>query len=277
MKEFRGYFEFPSQAFDFTFLNSINDYIKFDELQDVLDINDKEIESIMLEFTNTYPSNPIEITLTFKDNTPPDVTYTNVGNINQDLDTVLFGGDIVGMGRISTNITDSGTLNALKNCFNYDKNVIFLFRLNSEKNVVTKNLIWKKTLSVSFNNPIKVRDMLLNVKLGVNDMDFNYVYISSLHRFYFVNDMLLTNDYAQLTLHEDILSSWDELIRSQTAFVERNQYTIDSDKVDDLVSYDYDKYIDVTVLTDNLTLFPIRNYVQYLDTKCIVISLVGVN
>ena len=250
--KYYGKIDFSSQTFNFTDFDYTNEYILFSELYDVHDVNDKEVMEIRITFDNPTPNN-IKIIINYTDNTT-NIIDTYINNINQDLD-VLFNGNITGYGCLSTNsIYDEQNIR-LMNEVNSKENVIFFYRLNSEKNVVTKDLLWVKTLPFSFNNPIKVRDMLLNVKLGVNDMNFNYVYISSLHRFYFVNDMMLTNDYAQLTLHEDILSSWDSLIREQTAYVERNQYNIDSDKVDDLVTFDYDKnknYIPITPTNDFL-------------------------
>lgn len=268
--KFYGKINFPSQVFNFTEFDGTNEYILFSELLDVVDIDDKPVEEIRITFNNPSPNN-IKIIIYYTDSTT-NIHDTNISNINQDLDQLMFGGDITGYGCLSTNSIYDEENALLRNAVDSTENVIFLYRLNSEKNVVTKNLIWVKTLLVSFNNPIKVRDMLLNVKLGVNDMNFNYVYISSLHRFYFVNDMLLTNDYAQLTLHEDILSSWDELIRSQTAFVERNQYTIDSDKVDDLVTYDYDKEITYTTITPVTDVFGVNENVWYQNFVVITVD-----
>lgn len=250
--KYYGKIDFSSQTFNFTDFDHTNEYILFSELYDVHDVNNKEVKEIHITFDNPTPNN-IKIIINYTDSTTK-IIDTYINNINQDLD-VLFNGNITGYGCLSTNsIYDEENIR-LMNEVNSKENVLFFYRLNSEKNVVTKDLLWVKTLPFSFNNPIKVRDMVLNVKLGVNDMNFNYVYISSLHRFYFVNDMMLTNDYAQLTLHEDILSSWDSLIRLQTAYVERNQYNIDSDKVDDLVTFDYEKEVTYTPVTPTNDVF----------------------
>lgn len=250
----KGYLDFDFVVFRMDVNNG--KYIIFDELErdTFFDVYHNQYISYLKIETITY-NNDVKVTIKFQDEVIPDVVVnTTISSLNQFLDEE-FDNTFKGFGRLTADVILTTTIDDINDMVDKTKNGIFLYRLNSEKNVITKTLIWKKTLPVSFNNPIKVRDMLLNVKLGINDLDFNYVYITSLHRFYFVNDMNLTNEYAQLTLHEDILSSWDELIRSQTAYVERNQYTIDSDKVDDLVTYDYDKnknYISITPTNDFL-------------------------
>lgn len=251
--KYYGKIDFPSQSFDFSNFDGTNNYILFSELYGVKDINDKDVENIRITFNNPSPYT-IRIFITFADGTS-DTALSDINNINQDLDTQLFGGDIIGYGCLSTNsIYDEDNI-PLLDAVDQNENVIFLYKLNSEKNVVTKNLVWMKTLLFSFNHPIKFRDLLLDIKIDIDEIDFNYVYISSLRRFYFVNDMTLTNNYAQLVLHEDVLSTWDELIRQQFAFIERNQNIVDYDKVDDLITYDYDKEITYTTITPTNDIF----------------------
>lgn len=270
----KGYLDFDFVVFRMDVNNG--KYIIFDELErdTFFDVYHNQYISYLKIETITY-NNDVKVTIKFQDEVIPDVVVnTTISSLNQFLDEE-FDNTFKGFGRLTADVILTTTIDDINDMVDKTKNGIFLYRLNSEKNVVTKTLIWKKTLSVSFNNPIKVRDMLLNVKLGINDLDFNYVYITSLHRFYFVNDMNLTNDYAQLMLHEDILSSWDELIRSQTAYVERNQYTIDSDKVDDLVTYDYDKEITYTTVTPTTDVFKIAQPNQNPSSVFIVITVDG--
>lgn len=254
MIKIKGYLDFDFVVFRMDINNG--KYVIFDELErdTFFDVYHHQYISYLKIETITY-NNDVKVTIKFQDEVISDVVVnTTISSLNQFLDEE-FNNTFKGFGSVTADVILTTTIEDINDMIDKTKNGIFLYRLNSEKNAVTKNLIWKKTLPVSFNNPIKVRDMLLNVKLGIDDLDFNYVYITSLHRFYFVNDMMLTNEYAQLTLHEDILSSWDELIRSQTAYVERNQYTIDSDKVDDLVTYDYDKTVTYTTVTPTNDVF----------------------
>lgn len=58
--------------------------------------------------------------------------------------------------------------------------------------------------------------------------NFNYVYIPQFQRYYFVNEIISVNkDIWDIGLSEDVLMSFRDEIRSQYAFVERNQYTFD--------------------------------------------------
>lgn len=254
MIELKGYLDFDFVVFRMDVNNG--KYIIFDELErdTFFDVYHNQYISYLKIETITY-NNDVKVTIKFQDEVIPDaIINTTISSLNQFLDEE-FDNTFKGFGKVTADVILTTTIDDINDMVDKTKNGIFLYRLNSEKNVVTKNLIWKKTLPVSFNNPIKVRDMLLNVKLGINDLDFNYVYITSLHRFYFVNDMNLTNEYAQLMLHEDILSSWDDLIRNQLAYIERNETSYDLDIVDDLVTYDYDKSITVTTITPVLDLF----------------------
>ena len=123
------------------------------------------------------------------------------------------------------------------------RNTIFMYKNDSSKNTVTKTLTFVDSMTIDFNTVIKYHSMSLIMKSGLRDYQFNYVYMPMLKRYYYVTSVTLTNDTKQIDLVEDVLMSWDELIRSQTAFVTRNENTYNADLYDDrypdLVSKDY--------------------------------------
>ena len=251
--KFYGKITFPSQSFDFTDFDGTNEYILFTCLADCEDINENAVEEIRITFNNPSPNN-IKIIIYYTDGT----SYTHdteITSVNQDLDQLLFGGDITGYGCLSTNSIYDNENNLLRNCVDSTVNYAIFYRLSSSKNTVSKNLTWVSTVPIKFNRPIRIRDFQLDVEMNINDERFNYVYIVPLHRFYYVTDMELTNDFARLTLHIDVLSSWEDLIRSQYAFIERNENDYNVDIRDDLVTYDIDKTVTFTTVTMSPNVF----------------------
>ena len=135
----------------------------------------------------------------------------------------------------------------------YPDNAIEIYLLMSPKKQVTKSLKSVGIINGNYTKPITFRNISLDIANYPRLPVFNYLWIPKLNRYYYVQEITQIKDYAQLTLVEDVLMSWGDLIRSQTAFVTRNQNAYDEDIVDKEVTYDYDKsvnYIPVTPLID---------------------------
>ena len=135
----------------------------------------------------------------------------------------------------------------------YPDNAIEIYLLKSPRKQVTKSLKSVGIISGNYTKPITYRNISLDIANYPRLPVFNYLWIPKLNRYYYVQEITQIKDYAQLTLVEDVLMSWGDLIRSQTAFVTRNQNAYDEDIVDKEVTYDYDKsvnYIPVTPLID---------------------------
>lgn len=210
-----------------------------------VDVSSKQVTKIEFEENGGY-----DAVITYIDG-----TTTTISGMTDETDFHTYFVDAIIYGKITFTENDDYQ-NAITNeLLDINVNVIILYHLNSPNITVTKSITWVATYPVAFNRPITYRNLMLDVKLGLNDAHFNYVYITTLKRYYFVTDMTLTNDWAQLTLHEDVLMSFDALIRSQTAFVERAVANGDPDVVDPLVTYDYNKNIQYLTLTDLLSLF----------------------
>ena len=99
---------------------------------------------------------------------------------------------------------------------------VLTYRLIGKKNVVSKSLDVVGVMSGNFKAPLGIK----NIELDVINYDiknsYNYVFIASLNRFYYVTNIQLINkDYTKLLLQEDVLMSWSDLIRLQNAFVTR--------------------------------------------------------
>ena len=235
----------------------INDgkYILFTDLQRDTFYDDVEEEYISsLKIETIVFNTTVKVTIKYQNPAIPDmVTTQTMSDINQLLQ-IQFNDIFKGYGRIITNTTYTYLLQDIDKMTDLTKNAIFLYRNSSSRNTVDKTLVFVNCMDVKYTRPITHKRMMLDIKHTLNDESFNYVYLTVLNRFYYVEDATLTNEFYTLSLSEDVLMSFKDLIRSQTAYVERNQYNIDSDKVDDLISYDYDKSVTTSQLTDLLTL-----------------------
>lgn len=265
MKKYYGAFNFrfsellDQQRWDYEML-SRGDYIDFINIKTEsgtpIIYNNKVVKDIRILYEDDQ-SYIFTVSFTFEDETTLDVTddgmdewWINTINNNcniQFTENVLCYAEYV---YYPDNFNSNWNSNIARS-----SNIIYLYKLNSSKNTVDKNLTFVDCSPIRFNNPIKYRDMEIAIKWGVNDETFNYIYISSLKRYYFVMDMVLTNDYALLTLHEDVLTSHADLIRMQRAQIQRNENLFDDDIIDTMVTYEYDKDVSFTQLTDLLNLF----------------------
>lgn len=242
MKKYYGAFSFAwmdwldQQRWDSELVQR-GEYIIFENIRGVdntrITYRDKEIKTITIIYEDDYPNLLFTINLAYTDGTDEDLSddgseifwqeemerYSNIG-----LSAKLCYADFVSY---PNNFDDIWKYNIADTY-----NIIYLFRLNSPKIKVDKDITLVGCMPIKFNNVIKYRDMEITMKWGINDDKFNYVYISSLKRYYFVTDKVLTNDIAVLQLHEDVASSFANLIRNQTAQVERNENTYHSDLID---------------------------------------------
>lgn len=111
---------------------------------------------------------------------------------------------------------------------------IFTYRLNSERNVIDKNLISVGILIGYFRNSINIKSPIINIENYEIVDTFNYIFIPSLNRYYYVTNIeLSTKNIATLSLAEDVLMSHKDLIKRQTGYIERNEYTYNAFLNDD--------------------------------------------
>lgn len=120
---------------------------------------------------------------------------------------------------------------------------MFTYLMNSPKNQVTKSLNWVSTMEIKINRVINNKNLIVDIA-NIDEESkkrFNYVYLPFMKRYYYVQEINLMKDFTSCSLAEDVLMSFSDLIRLQTAFVERQEYIYDIDKTDDLIQYDFDK------------------------------------
>lgn len=98
---------------------------------------------------------------------------------------------------------------------------ILTYRLNDERDAINKKLYVLGSITGHFKIPIGIKNIDLdldNYAVG----EFNYVYIPRLRRYYYVSNIqMISNEFTRLLLQEDVLMSWQNLIKEQNAYITR--------------------------------------------------------
>ena len=231
-----------------------NEYFLIDELE-TNKLNDvyvnKYVKSIRIYVNSSYQG---ECIIKFEDSSERIITLP-LSSIISYISSFDFPNGIQNViGKLETNSSNTDIITPLINSVNDSSiNCIFFYRMKSPKIKLDKELEFVKCEYVKYTRPITHRNVTLDVKQSASDEQYNYVYLTVLKRYYFVADAVLQNDMFVLTLREDVLMSFKDLIKQQNAFIERNEYLYNPSLVDDYVSYDYNKtvtYQNITPLDD---------------------------
>lgn len=108
---------------------------------------------------------------------------------------------------------------------------ILLYTNNSEDNRLVKDL----TLLATFEGELKEATDVLNPVITLTGIDehigsVNYVFIPELGRYYFVTDIeSVNNNLWALTLHVDVLMSYQDDILNLYGIIERQEYNYNMD------------------------------------------------
>lgn len=248
----KGVINFNSFSIFNTGISNMNedDYILINELE-TNKLNDnyvnKYVKSIQILCVSSGTGT---VTIKFEDSTPDRIFTLSLSSIVSYLSSYDFPNGIQQViGKIETNSLDTNIITPLKNYVDDSINCIFYYRIKSPKITLNKSLEFVKCEYVKYTRPITHRNVTLDVKQSASDEQYNYVYLTVLNRYYFVADAVLQNDMFVLTLREDVLMSFKDLIKKQTAFIERNENNYNDDIVDDFLSYDYEKKITKQIIT----------------------------
>lgn len=108
---------------------------------------------------------------------------------------------------------------------------IVLYRQNSANNVLNKSLTLSNIIQGKFNIPIALKSFTLDLD---GKYVFNYIWIPLLNRYYYVNSIQrYTDKLTRYTFGEDVLMTWQSLIKSQSAFVTRQENYNEKDRLID--------------------------------------------
>ena len=97
---------------------------------------------------------------------------------------------------------------------------LFVYKQNSENDALDKSLTNVDIFDGKFNHAIGLKN--IDVDLVGYNFGFNYVYIPSLERYYYVNSIeIISANITRLHLKEDVLMSWKTLIKNQHMLISR--------------------------------------------------------
>ena len=248
----KGAINFP---FDFNYSwIPVNTYIMLDSFKKN-SLMDNVANKYISEIRITHITNIIfEIGITYEDGT--DTTRS----INlDDIPSYLSGRitEIKTVGIIKTTANDRRLETALKLCVDETVNCIFFYLLNSDKHTVDKNIDFVNCDYVEYNRFTSHKNIILNVKQSAFDDKYNYVFLTVLNRYYYVSNPVLQNDIFTLTLHEDVLMSFKDVILEQDAFILRNENLGDDEMPDNTVVYSNKKQIEIAEITPLIDIFKV--------------------
>lgn len=134
--------------------------------------------------------------------------------------------------------------NGLVELINANNTYIACYKQNDENDALHKKLTFVKLLMIQFKSTLSMKQFYID--LSNYEFDFNYIYIPVLKRYYYVNSVEMMNKtITRLNLQEDVLMSWENLIRRQSAFVTRyegstEKYIVDVRRpIEDTLTVEY--------------------------------------
>lgn len=227
--------------------------------------------SSTLSFSVVYPTYKENVASTYAEFVAIDVTRTSststVDIFVGGQTVTLTGNGITGLSATGDYIIVEGTFNLgtgttmedllRMGYISYDvdgKTALITYLQSSDDDHVTKSLTEVSTILGKFNRMIGLKR--IDIDLTGFAHGFNYVWIPSLRRYYYVDSVEMPSaDITRLHLREDVLMSWSSLIRNQTAFVERQENSYDDDLTDEMCNYTYEKSVSIDSITMDNNIF----------------------
>lgn len=206
-----------------------------------------------LDYFNIICTGTNTFNVTLKEMGSPSSTTTNINatTVVSMLQSYLKTGEYLKDHFYFVNFGTKAHLTANESFLHQDETAMFIYQYLSPKKQVTKELKSLDGLSININTIISKKN--INVGLKMTDVPmFNYVYIPCLDRYYYVQSESLINDFTTFELVEDVLMSFDSLIRQQTAFVERQENTYNLDIIDNYRSFENECSYTYVELTNTL-------------------------
>lgn len=98
-----------------------------------------------------------------------------------------------------------------------------LYFNKSDNRYVHKDIEEIRTFDVRMLDDSSITDPVLKLSLPTGYMNANYLWLKDLHRYYYIKNITLSQGYAILTCHVDVLMTYAQEISNQTCIVRRNE------------------------------------------------------
>lgn len=230
-------------------------YVYFKQgVQSVVTINVDGVETTQIVTTGTKATRPTS---------PTKEGYTFLGWSYSPDNFVYFDFDDV---IIRENIT-------VYAYFNIDSFSINIYQNLSDTEVVNKNLQSLGVITGYLRDSSSITNITFRVEQA-QPPQFNYIYVEIFNRYYYV-----TNIYSIVTgvwgieTSIDVLMTYKDLIKRQTAYVTRQEFLTNPDVIDDITSYEQEPII----LTQKVDTTPFETDTDANSTHCYVINVVRRN
>ena len=100
--------------------------------------------------------------------------------------------------------------------------LIKTYNYNGEPNRVNKTLQENEEYTGVLNSTVNILEPVIRFR-STNIVTFNYVYIESLHRYYFVSEKQQDGDICTVRLRVDVLFTYKDIILNSTATLTKSE------------------------------------------------------
>lgn len=100
--------------------------------------------------------------------------------------------------------------------------LIKTYNYNGEPNRVNKTLQENEEYTGVLNSTVNILEPVIRFRTN-NIVTFNYVYIESLHRYYFVSEIQQNGDICTVRLRVDVLFTYKDIILNSTATLTKSE------------------------------------------------------
>ena len=142
----------------------------------------------------------------------------------------------------------------------YDEDVVrfILYKNTAEPNRVNKESYLTEVGEISgvFRDATSITDLTVTIEYD-RFIDFNYIHIPILNRYYFVTDVkIINNKLYELDLSVDPLMTYKDALLGLRAFVDRNEFDFNKDIIDK--NRTVEQGIDITIYELNNWVFDLN-------------------
>lgn len=194
-------------------------YLEFTNITDIQNWHEEE-NVTSLEFFNSSTYKQMYVFLDDASTPSYDEIDDNIVTLSENDDYIIFTCEIANSSYNKVmEFIQKGIIEFVQNGFT----TIFVYKQNSKNIVIDKTLTFVDAINGKFNHSIAIKNINIDVTGYSITNGYNYAFIPSLNRYYYVDSVeIISNDYIRLHLREDVLMSWQDLIKSQMAFITRS-------------------------------------------------------
>ena len=116
---------------------------------------------------------------------------------------------------------------------------------NDDKRKVNKTYTILEEIECNLLYPFDILSPRIEIKYNKNRIKSNYVYISDFERFYFIDNITLSNgNKIIVNLSVDVLTSYKDFINSITCVIERQENLFNNYLIDNMIELRTNKFVE---------------------------------